>query len=94
MYSVIHDLSFFVKDGDVYERYDETHEQRTFPFETYAAFLESAGFEQIEVTADFTNEAPQRIRRKIFYFSEETKNHRLMDDGFFKTLFSLVAEHV
>ncbi|MCT9872606.1 SAM-dependent methyltransferase, partial [Paenarthrobacter aurescens] len=58
MYSVIHDLSFFVKDGDVYQRYDETHEQRTFPFETYAAFLESAGFEQIEVTADFTNEVP------------------------------------
>ncbi|PAK34631.1 class I SAM-dependent DNA methyltransferase [Bacillus safensis] len=73
MYSVIHDLSFFVKDGDMYQRYDETHEQRTFPFETYAAFLESAGFEQIEVTADFTNEAPGEFAERYFISAKKPK---------------------
>ncbi|MEK4790907.1 class I SAM-dependent methyltransferase [Bacillus sp. FSL K6-2971] len=73
MYSIIHDLSFFVKDGDVYQRYDETHEQRTFPFETYAAFLESAGFEQIEVTADFTNEAPGEFAERYFISAKKPK---------------------
>lgn len=73
VYSVIHDLSFFVKDGDMYQRYDETHEQRTFPFETYAAFLESAGFEQIEVTADFTNEAPGEFAERYFISAKKPK---------------------
>ena len=57
----------------MYERYDETHEQRTFPFETYAAFLESAGFEQIEVTADFTNEAPQECAERYFISAKKPK---------------------
>lgn len=57
----------------MYQRYDETHEQRTFPFETYAAFLESAGFEQIEVTADFTNEAPVNSPKDI---SSQLRNQK------------------
>ncbi|UYO34532.1 class I SAM-dependent methyltransferase [Bacillus zhangzhouensis] len=73
LYSVIHDLSFFVKDGDMYQRYDETHEQRTFSFETYAALLESAGFEQIEVTADFTNEAPGEFAERYFISAKKPK---------------------
>ncbi|PCK20771.1 SAM-dependent methyltransferase [Bacillus pumilus] len=73
LYSVIHDLSFFVKDGDVYQRYNETHEQRTFTFETYAAFLESVGFEKIEVTADFTNEAPHEFAERYFISAKKPK---------------------
>ncbi|WP_226566803.1 class I SAM-dependent DNA methyltransferase [Bacillus stratosphericus] len=73
LYSVIHDLSFFVKNGDVYQRYDETHEQRTFTFEKYALFLESVGFEKIEVTADFTNEAPQEFSERYFISAKKPK---------------------
>ncbi|MFJ5964797.1 class I SAM-dependent DNA methyltransferase [Bacillus sp. NPDC093026] len=73
LYSVIHELSFFVKDGDVYQRYDETHEQRTFTCEAYVAYLESTGFECIEVTADFTNEAPQESAERYFISAKKPK---------------------
>ncbi|MFS0655236.1 class I SAM-dependent DNA methyltransferase [Bacillus sp. 179-C3.3 HS] len=73
VYSVIHDLSFFVKDGDVYQRYDETHEQRTFTLEEYVALLKSVGFESIEVTADFTNEAPTESAERYFFSAKKPK---------------------
>ncbi|MDM5298816.1 class I SAM-dependent methyltransferase [Bacillus pumilus] len=73
LYSVIHELSFFVKDGDMYQRYDETHEQRTFTFDEYASFLKSAGFECIEVTADFTNESPRESAERYFISAKKSK---------------------
>ena len=45
--SVEHDLSFFVQTTDesnLYERFDETHHQRTFSKEIYEKWLTDAGF--------------------------------------------------
>ena len=38
------DLTFFVKDGDVYQRLDETHTQYIHPTQTLVEQLQSAGF--------------------------------------------------
>jgi len=68
-YSVWHDLSFFVLDERTgkYDRYDEQHFQRTFPIEIYEAWLLDAGYEIIEVTADFETSTPQSESERIFF---------------------------
>ncbi len=68
-YSVWHDLSFFVLDKHTgkYDRYDEQHFQRTFPVEIYKAWLIEAGFEILEVTADFMHHTLQSDSERIFF---------------------------
>jgi hypothetical protein len=67
--SVEHELSFFVqdpKDGK-YNRIDEFHEQRTFSIELYSSWLEEAGFEILEISADFNKVPPQQDSERIFF---------------------------
>jgi ubiquinone/menaquinone biosynthesis C-methylase UbiE len=71
--SVEHELSFFVldkKDGK-YNRFDELHEQRTFSIEQYQKWLEEAGFEILEVTADFEKKPPQPHSERIFFMARK-----------------------
>ena len=65
-HSVEHDLTFFVYDEelDLYDRYDETHKERTYSLEQYKSLLSKAGFSSIEASADFgeseiTEESPR-----------------------------------
>ncbi|MED3549055.1 class I SAM-dependent methyltransferase [Cytobacillus praedii] len=71
--SVEHDLSFFVLDQQTgqYERYDELHFQRTFPIEVYGNWLKEAGFEVLEVIADFEAVSPQTQSERIFFISRK-----------------------
>lgn len=66
-HSVVHDLTFFIRKGELFERFEETHEQRTFPVEQYVAWLKEAGFRVDEVTADFTAEEPDDESERIFF---------------------------
>ncbi|MEH7379880.1 class I SAM-dependent methyltransferase [Bacillus sp. JJ1533] len=56
-HSIEHELSFFVKNehNEDYTRFDEFHEQRTFPIETYQIWLEEKGFYVQEMIGDFTD---------------------------------------
>lgn len=51
--SVYHDMTFFVSDGTRYDRFDESHEQRTFPIDFYKEQLIAVGFEVEKVFFDF-----------------------------------------
>lgn len=68
-YSIEHDLSFFVLDEetDMYSRYDELHFQRTFPIDIYKEWLQIAGFELLEIMADFENTSPHEHSERIFF---------------------------
>lgn len=68
-HSVYHDLTFFVKqsDSNLYERFEETHYQRTFPVTDYVSWLKQAGFSKIEVTADWSNQPPTETSERIFF---------------------------
>jgi len=66
-HSVIHDITFFIQQGRLFERFEETHEQRTFEAGDYVAWLEAAGFEVESVTADFTGEEPSAESERIFF---------------------------
>lgn len=67
--SVEHELTFFVLDESTeqYERFDEYHVQRTFSPVQYAAWLQEAGFTDIQISADFTSEPPAEQSERIFF---------------------------
>jgi ubiquinone/menaquinone biosynthesis C-methylase UbiE len=67
--SVEHDLSFFVLDEQTnkYDRFDELHFQRTFSTHQFEQWLIDAGFEILEVTADFTEDKPKEDSERIFF---------------------------
>ncbi|OJF96502.1 class I SAM-dependent methyltransferase [Alkalibacterium sp. 20] len=66
-YSVEHELSFFVNNKDnLYERFEETHKERTYPIDVYIELLREAGFHTIDVSADFTDEVSEESKRWFF----------------------------
>jgi 2-polyprenyl-3-methyl-5-hydroxy-6-metoxy-1,4-benzoquinol methylase len=71
--SVEHELSFFILDeqSGKYDRFDEIHYQRTYPTSQYSSWLEAAGFEILEISADFTNNEPQDQSERIFFIARK-----------------------
>ena len=69
--SVEHELSFFVLDEQTgkYDRFDELHYQRTYSVQQYSVWLEQAGFEILEVSADFETKEPQPKSERIFFIA-------------------------
>ena len=70
-YSIVHELTFFVKDKkrgeEWFIRRDEVHEERTYPIDTYVSLLKQAGFTAVEIFADFTDEAPTKTSQRWFF---------------------------
>ncbi|MBM7651707.1 class I SAM-dependent DNA methyltransferase [Neobacillus cucumis] len=71
--SVEHELSFFVFDdrSGKYDRIDELHFQRTYPNEIYINWLEAAGFQILEVGADFEHIEPNEHSERIFFVARK-----------------------
>lgn len=70
-HSVVHDITFFIRQGRLFERFEETHEQRTYEIKDYTAWLEAAGFEVESITADFSGEAPDGESERIFFHAKK-----------------------
>lgn len=68
-HSIEHDLTFFVydKDIDLYERFDETHRERTYPLETYYSMLKQAGFSSVKVYSDFGDSEVEKKSVRWFF---------------------------
>ena len=70
-HSIEHFLTFFVKrDGELFERFDELHKERTYPLETYKKMLTEVGFKS-EVFADFTDEEPNETSKRWFFVCQK-----------------------
>jgi SAM-dependent methyltransferase len=71
--SVEHELSFFVLDeqSGKYDRFDELHYQRTYSVSQYRDWLEEAGFDLLEVCADFENDTPKKESERIFFIARK-----------------------
>lgn len=66
-HSVYHQMTFFVQtEGDLFERFDEEHFQRTFAVAQYEAWLKEIGFTSVEISADWSDEAPHEESERIF----------------------------
>jgi len=67
-HSVYHDLTFFMKTANgLYERFEESHFQRSYEVNNYIAWLKQVGFSEVTVTADWTNESPTVTSERIFF---------------------------
>ncbi|RNF40997.1 class I SAM-dependent DNA methyltransferase [Planococcus salinus] len=70
-HSIIHDITFFVRQNRWFERFEETHEQRTFAVSLYRKWLEETGFTVESITADFTDEEPNEESERIFFHARK-----------------------
>ncbi|MGX6971261.1 class I SAM-dependent DNA methyltransferase [Vagococcus bubulae] len=73
-YSVEHFLTFFVKEDnqdELFKRYDELHEERTYTIETYQTLLTQAGFSEVIVCADFTDNQPEDESKRWFFICQK-----------------------
>lgn len=64
--SVAMELTFFVKDGDVYLRQDETHVQYIYSTEEVIEILKEVGFEVVEVSGHLGEELKKDSQRNNF----------------------------
>ncbi|AGK54995.1 class I SAM-dependent DNA methyltransferase [Bacillus sp. 1NLA3E] len=71
--SVEHDLSFFVLDDTTgqYDRFDELHLQRTYSIDQYEQWLNEAGFQLLDVSADFSDNEPHKHSERIFFTAKK-----------------------
>jgi ubiquinone/menaquinone biosynthesis C-methylase UbiE len=71
--SIEHELTFFIEENEGgYTRFDELHMQRTFSISTYKELMEEAGFNLVEVTADFSEMSPVNNSERIFFTAKKT----------------------
>ncbi|WP_079509819.1 class I SAM-dependent DNA methyltransferase [Mesobacillus jeotgali] len=68
-HSVEHELTFFVLDekSGKYDRVDELHFQRTYPVSIYMDLVKQTGFENIEVTGDYSLKEPESTSERLFF---------------------------
>lgn len=67
-YSVIHDISCTTRlENGLYERYDETHFERTYPLEDYAKMLKNVGFSSVQTFANFGKSKIQTNTTRWFF---------------------------
>ena len=78
-HSVEHDLTFFVYQNeiDLYERFDETHKERTYSLETYIDMLKKAGFDFIEVSAEYGEEDITEESTRWFFVCHKNKQQSI-----------------
>mgnify|MGYP000907842413 FL=1 len=64
-----HVIDMYIKqeDGNLYEHFQEVHEEQTFPIEMVEAALEMVGFTDIKVTADFGRSQVQETSPRWFF---------------------------
>ncbi|MEY8458876.1 class I SAM-dependent DNA methyltransferase [Lactococcus ileimucosae] len=65
-HSVVHELTFFVKESDGrFVRKDEVHQERTYPIKEYLKGLQK--FSKVEVYADFQDKKPDEESLRWFF---------------------------
>ena len=64
------ELAFFVKKGELYERFDETHVQRAHSQRELASWLDECGFDH-EAYACFTQEPPSKDTERIQFVARK-----------------------
>lgn len=60
-------ITFFVKDKNVYHRFDEVHRQKARSISSIKSFLEKAGFCEIQIFSDTTFRYPQKDDSRVFF---------------------------
>lgn len=72
-HSVVHELTFFVRNGENYKRYDEDHEQRTFSVQEYKQMLMECRLSVLKVLTAFEHTPMDQAERIFFIARKEGK---------------------
>lgn len=62
-------LTFFVKEGQAYRRFDEVHTERIYQQQEILDLLEQSGLNPLAVYGDFTFEKPRKNADRIFFLA-------------------------
>lgn len=66
-----YDLTLFIKEGDLFRKYEETHYQRAYEIETVKQLIEESGLEFLAVYDAFTREAPTQKSERVYFVAKE-----------------------
>ena len=67
-HSIYHDITFFVRDDSgYYERFEESHYQRTFPVTMYESLLKQIGFSSVSISTSVFGEQPDEEIERFFF---------------------------
>jgi len=71
-----HDLTFFIQQGGLYQRFDEVHHQRTFTAAAYVDALKQVGFKTVRLYKDFEAEEQSieqldHVDARLFFVAEK-----------------------
>ncbi|HEU4962672.1 MAG TPA: class I SAM-dependent methyltransferase [Bacilli bacterium] len=71
--AVEYDITFFALEDEeeqLYRRFHETHVQRAYALETWQRLLREAGFQTMEVYADFAWDVPTNTSERLFFVAK------------------------
>ena len=64
-------LTFFLKDGENYTRFDEHHTERAYEIEEIKSLIESSGMRLLKVYHDRSFENPKKNSERVFFVAQE-----------------------
>lgn len=76
-----YDLTLFIKEGEQYSKYEETHYQRCYSLEEITSALKSAGMKLEAVYDAFTRETPKPDSERIYIIAREQGKKGKNKDG-------------
>ena len=67
------DLTFFVKKGELYDRFDETHFQYAYSEETLKNLLVEIGFKNIKTFDCYTQNKPKKTSERVVFTAKKSE---------------------
>lgn len=64
-------LTFFLKDGENYTRFDEHHTERAYEIEEIKSLIESSGMRLLKVYHNLSFESPKKNSERVFFVAQE-----------------------
>lgn len=65
------DINFFVPNGELYERYEESFSERAYTENELTDMLRGAGFEVVKRLGDMTDKAPSDDEQRVIYIAKK-----------------------
>lgn len=66
-----YDLTLFIREGELFRKYEETHYQRAYEIETVKQLIEDAGLEFVAVYDAFTQNPPTKESERVYFVARE-----------------------
>lgn len=66
-----YDLTLFIKEGELFRKYEETHYQRAYEIEAVKNMIQEAGLQFIAVFDAFTEEPPSEQSERVYFIAKE-----------------------